>query len=531
MIVAMTSTSSSARAAAILTLVAAGVLAPAGAASAASAPDPVVVDYAASDEVIANPERGFDHTTNTHYYEDGTGYTPLDPATLAAYRSDEGITEIVRVFYLEKFTDQPVLDPAYLALVQADFDTARAAGIGMVPRFAYVQGGDYPYEPPYGDAPVEIALGHIEQLGPILRANSDVITTVQAGFIGLWGEWYYTDYFVADPADPGVVTDADWANRRAVVQALLRELPEDRTLQLRTMQMKQVIQGVPTGAGGALTDAQAYDGSDLARIGHHNDCFLASPDDFGTFLSDPITLDQEYLAADTRFVPMGGETCAVNPPRSEFASAAAEMERYHYSYLNTDYNQDVLDSWGPEGIEETAKRLGYRFVLTQSRAQGSAIEIDVRNEGWAAPYNPRPAELVLTGDAGEFRVPFESDARTWAAGATTTVEADACALPAGEYTAALALPADRETTAQNPLFAIRTANTGTWDATAGTNTLAQTLVSTGSCAAPAGVGSGAAGAELAATGSAAGGVLAAGAAASVLLGYALLRRRTPRDAR
>ena len=284
--------------------------------------------------------------------------------------------------------------------MQADYDTARAAGVSVITRFAYVQGGAWPYEPPYGDAPLDVVLAHIQQLGPILRANSDVIPVVQNGLIGLWGEGYYTDHFVADPANPGVVTDADWAKRSAVTEALLDELPADRGVQVRTMLSKQKLLGVPAAASSAVTAEDAYSDSAVARVGHHNDCLLAAPDDWGTFLSDPITLDQEYLAADSLYVPVGGETCNVNPPRSEWDSASAELERYHYSYLNRDYNQDVLNSWGEAGLEETAQRLGYRFVMTSStvtpQADGSAtVSVDVRNDGWAAPYTPRNAVLTL----------------------------------------------------------------------------------------------------------------------------------------
>ena len=269
---------------------------PSGSAASAKMPDEAAgspkrvastVEYSPSEKVIANPGRGFYRHTETHFRQDGSGYTPLDEQTLRNYR-DQGITQILRVFYLEKFKDTPTLDPTWLAKVDADFSTARKAGISVVVRFAYVQGGDWPYSPPYGDASLDVVLAHIDQLGPLLRANADVIATVQAGFIGLWGEWYYTDHFVADPANPGVVTEADWQKRAAVVHALLDELPDDRTIQVRTMLMKQTIFGVPTGKAGALPEHRAFDGSDLARVGHHNDCFLASPDDFGTFLSDPL---------------------------------------------------------------------------------------------------------------------------------------------------------------------------------------------------------------------------------------------------
>jgi len=451
--------------------------------------------YASSSANLANPERGFYHHTETHYRADGSGYVPLDAVRLRAWREEEKITQILRVFYLEKFVDTDRIDPGYLDLLRADFATARAAGVKVIVRFAYAQPkDDWPYQPPYGDAPKERVLRHIEQLAPVLRENADVIATVQAGFIGLWGEGYYTDHFVADPHDPGTVTDQDWANRREVFLALLDALPATRTIQVRTMQMKQKTLGRSTGVDGALTAAEAYTDTPVARIGHHNDCFLASPDDFGTFLSDPITLDQEYLAAETRFVPMGGETCNVNPPRSEWPTASAEMARYHYSYLNIDYHRGVLASWG-DNIAEAQRRLGYRLRLidgtfTDTVRPGRAFAIDLRlhNEGWAAPYNPRDVEIVLRGESRSYVVPVDADPRRWAPGTTSALSIRACAtLPPGRYDVLLNLPAPEKrlrsqdtrpgtNESYNAAYAIQLANEGVWEGRTGYNDLGHTLV-------------------------------------------------------
>lgn len=62
---------------------------------------------------------------------------------------------------------------------------------------------------------------------------------------------------------------------------------------------------------------------------------------------------------------MGGETCAINPPRSNCATALSEMKRFHWSYLNIDYNQDVINGFVREGCFVTIQNgLGYRFELT-----------------------------------------------------------------------------------------------------------------------------------------------------------------------
>lgn len=449
--------------------------------------------YAGTDEIIANPERGFYHHTETHARADGTGYSPLDAAELQEWRQNEQVTQILRVFYLERFVGAD-LDRAYLDSVRADFRTARENGVKVVVRFAYAQPKDaWPYQPPYGDAPKAQVLRHIAQLAPVLRQNADVIAAVQAGFIGLWGEWYYTDHFVADPANPGEVTDADWAARREVVLALLDALPDSRMVQVRTMMMKQRIFNRPTGVEGALTSREAFSERNVARVGHHNDCFLASPDDFGTFLSDPITLDQEYLAQDSKYVPIGGETCNVNPPRSEWPSAAAEMARYHYSYLNSDYNKDVLGSWGAN-LDEAKRRLGYRIALrrgtfTDGVRPDRAIDVDLslRNDGWASPYNERDVELILRSDSRTYAVSLRADPRRWAAGRTADLSAEICAsIPPGEYDLLLNLPA-AERSLTSPAYAVRLANADVWEPTTGYNDLHHTLTVsrnqpwTGSC--------------------------------------------------
>ncbi|MEU8224126.1 DUF4832 domain-containing protein [Kribbella sp. NPDC048915] len=458
-----------------------GLLVPAQQAVAGHAPAPASTrTYSASAEVIANPERGFYHHTETHYRADGTGYVPLDLTTLRNYRTQENITQILRVFYLEKFASRDVLDKQYLDLVRADFATARAAGVKVILRFAYaLPGVGWPPPTPYGDAPVDRVVKHIQQLTPILRANADVIEVMQTGFIGLWGEGYYTDHF-SDPQDPSQVSDQNWADRKAVTDALLKALPKDRMIQVRTPYMKQRQYGVPTGTEGALTDEQAYDGSDLARIGHHNDCFLASDDDFGTYLSDPIQLDKDFVAQDTNYLPFGGETCAVNPPRSEWDAAATEMAMLHMSYLNTDYNKDVLGSWGTE-IETAKQKLGYRFALTQgtftdrARPRGQVtVDLEIRNDGWAAPYNPRGVQLVFQGDKRTYKVDVPADPRHWAAGTTTNLSWKVPAPPIpGEYKLLLNLPDPRLST--RPEYSIRLANDGTWQPTTGYNDLGQTV--------------------------------------------------------
>jgi len=135
----------------------------------------------------------------------------------------QGMTQVLRLVYLQHFGGAGGawnLTPDLLNKVDTDLGTARRAGVKVILRLAYnlPPARVWPPPAPYEDAPVERTLHHIHQLGPILRHNADVIETVQEGFIGLWGEGYYSDYF-SNPADPTVVTATNWTDRGRVLRA------------------------------------------------------------------------------------------------------------------------------------------------------------------------------------------------------------------------------------------------------------------------------------------------------------------------
>lgn len=449
------------------------------------------VTYPATDALFPNPERGFYHHAETH----SNAYSPLVLSKLQNYRQNENITLILRIFYLDDFVDSPI-SQSYLDAMAADFATLRQAGLKAVVRVAYTNqltfapDTTWPPIPPYGDGTKAQILAHIDQLAPIFQANADVISVLQTGLIGIWGEWYYTDHFVADPANPGTVSDAFHAQRGEVLAALLAAVP-GRMAQVRTPLFKQKIYGTASGAGGALPPANAYDGSNRARTGHHNDCFLASDTDFGTY--GDVSEDKAFLAGETKYLPMGGETCATNPPRSLCDTALAEMAQFHWSYLNTDYHPDVLTGWESGGcMAAVKKQLGYRLALVEGSYPDSVavsgtltIRIDLRNGGWAAPFNPRPVELVLRNQTTSalHRLPLTADPRRWLAddGGQHTIS-QTLSLPAavtpGNYALLLSLPDADPTLAARPEYAIRLANGNVWQAESGLNDLLHSLAVT-----------------------------------------------------
>lgn len=417
---------------------------------------------------ISNPDRGFYKHTETH----SASYSSLNQTTLTNYRLNSNYTLILRVFYLENFVNSPI-SASYLNSMQADFDKIRNAGIKCVIRFAYsdVNGSSQPQ-----DATKARILEHIQQLKPYFIANADVITAVQAGFIGAWGEWYYTDNFGMNP------TATDYANRKAVVDALLLAVPSSRMVQMRTPSLKQKTYLTNS----ALTDSQAYGSSSVARIGHHNDCFLASADDFGTYTN--TSSEYPYLEQETRFTPMGGETCAINLPRSGCATALTELSRFHWSYLNFDYHAGVIGGFQTNNcFNEIQNRLGYRYEFTtaifpQAATIGGVlpINIKIKNSGFASTFNPRTVYLVLRNTVSnqEYAVALAANYRNWAPGTTQTV-LEEITLPAnitsGSYKLYLNLPDTDTGLRTRPEYSIRMANETVWESTTGYNDLKHTI--------------------------------------------------------
>ena len=465
-------------------------------------PNSVTVTYSATTESFPNPERGFFHPT----WDDTifSSYKPLELSALRTYRENEDMAVIFRAYNLMDFVDS-VVPQAYLSMMQDDFDTLRAAGLKAIIRFTYTN--EAPGSLPYGDAPKDRVLAHIDQVKPVLHANSDVIAVLQAGFIGIWGEWYFTDHF-ANPDRPWELTEQHYADRKEILSALLTAVPTDRMVQLRYIEYKQRMYDTETGAESALQATQAHTGTNLARTAFHNDCFLVDETDAGTYDSNNIEADRAYLAAETHYVAMAGETCGAGEPniveaesiqRIQCPTALQQLAQFHWSMLNRDWNKEVLDHWrtgvDPHScFDEVKRRLGYRFSLLQGTYSDTvkpggdfSVDIELRNEGWAAPFNPRLVELVFRNtDSGQmFSATLDKDPRFWLASDTETYRLahTICApvdMPTGSYEVLLNLPDPEPSLYGRPEYSIRLANQDTWEADTGFNRLFHTLSVTSS---------------------------------------------------
>jgi hypothetical protein len=420
----------------------------------AASPRVTAPTFTISEDDIANPERGFYRAIQSGNLDT---FTQADAS--AAYEND------FRLLYarinLENYRDSDTLPADYLERLKTGFGYARAAGIKLIVRAVYnFPAGETDYHHAV-DAPMARVKRQMAQIGSLLRANSDVVAFIQAGYAGAWGEWHTSSNGLLDTA----------ASRAELEQALLADMPPSRFIQFRYPRyIQEWAPNLPT-----LDDGIANN----FRIGFHNDCFLSSIEDVGTYSTDPSIRSREQDYADRLgdLGPFGAETCnsswdASAVRRSSCADILREGARYNLTYLNIGYwRPGFEDMWQAEGCMPMVRRsLGYRFQLraashpaTVARGAAFGMAVTITNAGWARLYNRRPLDIILQNvgtNAATRIVATGTDPRTWVPGKTdatiaATVPAD---LAAGNYRVLLALPDGSASIAGDPRYAIRFAD-------------------------------------------------------------------------
>lgn len=404
------------------------------------------IQYELSNDIFPNPERGFIHNLEIH--SEGE---PLSPVMLASLKN-ENVSMILRLYYLENFKDRPV-NGAELSLIKSDMQKLRDAGVKCVLRFAYtddINGTDAPYS---------VISQHLDQLEAVFDENKDVIAFVQAGFIGAWGEWH--------SSSNGLATVE---NERKVLDKLLSVLPAEVMVQVRTPGQKQQIFNTAAPIDAAI----AYTADKRARVGHHNDCFMASTDDYGTYTD--VQADKQYISNEGLFVPTGGETCPPDPPGStpSCPDATSTMRLLRWTYLNLDWYVPTINAWKAAGcFDELQRNLGYRLTLETATFpdqlalnQDLQMSIKMKNMGYAPLYNRKVTSLVLknktSGDVHE--VELAVDLRECKPLAEFKIEktVKTTGIPAGNYDLYLKVSDNSANLKSRSEYSVRLANTNVW---------------------------------------------------------------------
>ena len=454
--------------------------------------------YPIDESDFPNPERGFyEHAEWSHASRGNYSDNLWDSYFTDAAAANRSL--LLRIYYLDtdELRQNKQLPNGFITMFNNDMQKIRNNGMKCILRFAYDKDTDEDGDEDYNDfedASPATWETHLAQLKPYLQANADVIYVVQAGFLGVWGEWYYSSLGTGD--------EIEWSYRQNLIDQLLDAVPANRYVQLRTPLFKKKY----LGNNNPLTSAVAYHGSDQARLGHHNDAFLNGEKNQGTY--ENRATDIAYIEQECLYVPIGGETNLDNGKSDIYNTwckgsiAEAEMAQLHYSYLNHSYSKYVTDQWKAEGAyARISRNMGYRFQLLSASFDAQVVagtsmnvQLNIKNVGYAPLYNERYAYIVLKNNTNTYSIPLTSDPRTWAPNNATTAINEYITLPAtmvpGTYDLYLYLPDASSSIAANPKYAVRFANKDIWQASTGYNILnKQVVVTIAACSGANGTGS------------------------------------------
>ena len=424
--------------------------------------------------IFKNPERGF---TEELSYKVSVAHPNVVKGNVSESWGDRYQMTLVMVLYnFNKFKAEDI--PAeVLAGFDEDMQELRRCGLKTVLRFAYTES-----QSDKVDATPEWVQRHLEQLKPHLAANADVIYVIEAGFIGSWGEWYYTTHY-------GNESQHINANRRKVIQYLFANAPEDRFILFRYPMIKTEYLNDEN----PLTESEAFQNTEKARMGCHNDAFLNNWGNDGTYASDDLSDDPQvraYVAKETFYVPNGGETNVESNSLAEkvYTKAPEEMSKYHWSFCGKSYATEVTSRWRSSGIFDTLNvHMGYRYNLMQAQFSDEAapggkanVVISVRNMGYAPIYNERPVYLVFKNQHSEFRIQMNADPRRWLPNGLWSLIREQVNIPSdvaeGTYHLYLWMPDKYESIQNDARYAVRFANVGTWEENTGYNDLGAEIV-------------------------------------------------------
>jgi hypothetical protein len=351
---------------------------------------------------ISNPNRGFYTTAITRL----SNFKPLTKSRLQNL-IEEGTTVLYRAYCLDTLRKEEHVSSDFIDKLQDDFDLVESLGIQLIIRIYYSYTKDEP------DARLKIVKQHIKDLKSVLTSNSKSIFAIQIGFIGTYGEGYYTN---EDFGNKGNINDQQWRNRYEVIKTVLLNTSSDTVILVRTPEIKINFLN-----SGILDTGDIVDEKNRNRLGYFNDCFLSSDDDVGTYENDD---EYNYVKKDTKRVPIVGETCRNYEKRTNCESAIKEMERMHFSSLNSEYHESVLNSWKENGCyKEISQRLGYQLqlshmVATTESSANSMITFHVEgyNNGFAAPFDYKYAKVILKSDNMQCSKRIPIKATQWVAG-------------------------------------------------------------------------------------------------------------------
>lgn len=376
-------------------------------------------------DYIRNPDCGFYQPLSFSLKSDGIKYS------LKGYLERNNLLHLrmnLSAFKESALTTEALNDLDKLLL------ELRENSVNAIIRFAYDGFNGYKDV----EAPMNLILRHIEQIGSVIKNHSDVLTAVEVGMIGPWGEMHSSAIATKD-------------NFNALIAAWLKNTDSTTPILARRPRMIADYLGINVKD---LGDRIAQKDTDEYRLGVFNDGYLGSANDLGTYVNRDIEV--KWLSNQAAHTPFGGEVTIPGSEYNKINFAAYEMFLTHTSYLNEFWNDKVIAEWkntiydenagtdvkyyGKTAYEYIRDHMGYRFTISDIALpikpdKNIKIKFNITNDGFGNLLKNKTCELLFVGKDKTYISPININPIQWYTGNTYTIESTVNPiLSSGDYT-------------------------------------------------------------------------------------------------
>ena len=430
-----------------------------------------------SKEVLRNPDRGFYKLVQIELNKGKEDFNSFKGEIKNIAKEDTDVSLISFQLNLKQYVASNLdLTDNKIEEINQYFSIMRENGYQVIFRVVYDSKGDKNPEPDF-----QTILRHIEQLKSVYEKNEDIIFVVEAGYLGSYGEWHDGKY------------DKDKEKRNQVVNKLLKCIPESIQISLRKPSYIEDY----IGNNQTVKKINAFSNDEIARLGLHNDGYLASETDLGTYNKSEREESLLWQGKQTLYTLFGGECQNKDSIYTNLNNAIVDMEKRHCTYMNKTYDREVKEKWkkeiytnknsvyqGETGYKYIENHLGYRLVIRDVNMictkRKINIGINIENVGFGNIIRKKQLGFFLKNENNQYYIESDIDIRKQLNEKMyelTIAEELPKNVKIGEYEVYLKIEEPYESLKNNNYYSIKLANNNVWNENLGANYIGNITIS------------------------------------------------------
>ena len=428
-------------------------------------------------EVLRNPDRGFYKLVQIELNKGKEDFNSFKGEIKNIAKEDTDVSLISFQLNLKQYVASNLdLTDNKIEEINQYFSIMRENGYQVIFRVVYDSKGDKNPEPDF-----QTILRHIEQLKSVYEKNEDIIFVVEAGYLGSYGEWHDGKY------------DKDKEKRNQVVNKLLKCIPESIQISLRKPSYIEDY----IGNNQTVKKINAFSNDEIARLGLHNDGYLASETDLGTYNKSEREESLLWQGKQTLYTLFGGECQNKDSIYTNLNNAIVDMEKRHCTYMNKTYDREVKEKWkkeiytnknsvyqGENGYKYIENNLGYRLVIRDvdmiCTKRKINIGINIENVGFGNIIRKKQLGFFLKNENNQYYIESDIDIRKQLNEKMyelTIAEELPKNVKIGEYEVYLKIEEPYESLKNNNYYSIKLANNNVWNENLGANYIGNITIS------------------------------------------------------